>query len=56
MFGDIIFDIVVLNVGICEYVDLFEFDFVLFKCVFEVNFFGIVNCIYVFLFKCGKNI
>ena len=53
--GDTTFDIAVLNAGTCEYVDLPEFDPALFKRVFEVNFFGIVNCIHALLPKCEKN-
>ncbi|NVK54586.1 MAG: SDR family NAD(P)-dependent oxidoreductase [Alteromonadaceae bacterium] len=41
---DIHFDIAVLNAGTCEYVDLPDFEPDMFRRVFEVNFFGIVNC------------
>lgn len=36
-------DIVVLNAGTCEYVDIEEIDIGLFKRVFDVNFFGTIN-------------
>ncbi|GGO63331.1 SDR family NAD(P)-dependent oxidoreductase [Bowmanella pacifica] len=38
-------DIVVLNAGTCEYVDIDSWDPALFRRVFEVNFFGVVNCL-----------
>lgn len=39
------YDIVVLNAGTCEYVDIDEFEPAMFKRVFEANFFGVVNCV-----------
>ena len=39
------YDIVVLNAGTCEYVDIDEFEPAMFKRVFETNFFGVVNCV-----------
>ena len=39
------YDIAVLNAGTCEYVDLPEFEPDMFRRVFEVNFFGIINCV-----------
>ncbi len=52
--SEISFDIAVLNAGTCEYVDLPDFSPAMFKRVFEVNFFGIVNCIHALLPSCGK--
>ncbi|MDO6693949.1 SDR family NAD(P)-dependent oxidoreductase [Aliiglaciecola sp. 3_MG-2023] len=37
-------DIAVLNAGVCEYVDIDNFEVNLFKRVFNVNFMGVVNC------------
>lgn len=39
------FDIVVLNAGTCEYVDVDDFDPDMFQRVFDANFFGAVNCL-----------
>ncbi len=39
------FDIVVLNAGTCEYVDVEDFDPDMFRRVFDANFFGAVNCV-----------
>ncbi|MBN7827112.1 SDR family NAD(P)-dependent oxidoreductase [Bowmanella dokdonensis] len=39
------FDIMVLNAGTCEYVDLDEWNGKLFQRVFDANFFGVVNCL-----------
>jgi len=39
------FDIVVLNAGTCEYVDVDDFETDMFRRVFEPNFFGVVNCV-----------
>lgn len=39
------FDIVVLNAGTCEYVDVANFDPDMFRRVFDANFFGAVNCL-----------
>lgn len=50
--SEIRFDIAVLNAGTCEYVDLPEFEPDLFRRVFEVNFFGIINCINALLPNC----
>jgi NAD(P)-dependent dehydrogenase (short-subunit alcohol dehydrogenase family) len=38
-------DVIVLNAGTCEYVDVNQFDSALFRRVFEPNFFGVVNCV-----------
>lgn len=38
-------DIYVFNAGVCEYVDVNNFDSALFERVFSANFFGIVHCI-----------
>lgn len=38
-------DIVVLNAGVCEYVDVKDFDASMFERVFSANFFGVVNCV-----------
>ncbi|MCV2883201.1 SDR family NAD(P)-dependent oxidoreductase [Aestuariibacter sp. AA17] len=38
-------DVVVLNAGVCEYVDVEAFDSDMFERVFAVNFFGVVHCI-----------
>ncbi|GGF75789.1 SDR family NAD(P)-dependent oxidoreductase [Alteromonas lipolytica] len=43
--NEVNFDIAVLNAGTCEYVDLPEFEPAMFRRVFEVNFFGIINCV-----------
>jgi short-subunit dehydrogenase len=37
------FDIAVLNAGICEYVDIDNFDIALFERVFTANFYGVIN-------------
>lgn len=39
------FDIAVLNAGTCEYVDVENIDTSLFKRVFDINFFGVVNAL-----------
>lgn len=39
------FDIVVLNAGTCEYVDVDSFEPDMFRRVFDANFFGAVNCL-----------
>ncbi|MBO6504303.1 MAG: SDR family NAD(P)-dependent oxidoreductase [Kordiimonadaceae bacterium] len=39
------FDVVVLNAGTCEYVDMDSFDPDMFRRVFDANFFGAVNCL-----------
>lgn len=49
--ADVRFDIAVLNAGTCEYVDLPEFEPAMFRRVFEVNFFGIINCVHALLPK-----
>ncbi|MCC2614746.1 SDR family NAD(P)-dependent oxidoreductase [Aestuariibacter halophilus] len=38
-------DIIVLNAGVCEYVDAHSIDPSLFRRVFETNLFGVVNCL-----------
>ena len=38
-------DVVLLNAGTCEYVDIDRWDIGLFRRVFEANFFGVVNCL-----------
>lgn len=43
--GELQFDIAVLNAGVCEYVDVEDFETDLFHRVFNANFFGVVNCV-----------
>ncbi|MDH3661307.1 MAG: SDR family NAD(P)-dependent oxidoreductase [Alphaproteobacteria bacterium] len=38
-------DVVLLNAGTCEYVDIDRWDIELFRRVFNANFFGVVNCL-----------
>ena len=38
-------DVVLLNAGTCEYVDIDDWDIELFRRVFDANFFGVVNCL-----------
>lgn len=38
-------DVVVLNAGSCEYVDVSRWDSALFRRVFEANFFSAINCL-----------
>ncbi|WJG09959.1 SDR family NAD(P)-dependent oxidoreductase [Aliiglaciecola sp. LCG003] len=38
-------DIYVFNAGVCEYVDVNQFEAAMFERVFSANFFGIVNCV-----------
>ncbi|MGF1769986.1 SDR family NAD(P)-dependent oxidoreductase [Enterovibrio makurazakiensis] len=38
-------DLIILNAGTCEYVDHGEIDVSMFKRVFNINFFGLLNCI-----------
>ncbi len=38
-------DVSVLNAGICEYVDVDDWDPALFRRVFDANFFSAVNCL-----------
>lgn len=38
-------DVILLNAGTCEYVDIEDWDIDLFRRVFEANFFGVVNCL-----------
>ncbi len=39
------FDLVILNAGTCEYIDDGRVDLALFRRVFEVNVFGLLNCL-----------
>lgn len=39
------FDVVILNAGTCEYVDIDTFEPDMFRRVFDANFFGAVNCL-----------
>ncbi len=43
--GNVKPDIAVLNAGVCEYVDVENFEAEMFQRVFSANFFGIVNSI-----------
>lgn len=43
--ADIEIDIAVLNAGVCEYVDIDDFEPEMFQRVFSANFFGVVNSI-----------
>lgn len=47
-------DIAVLNAGVCEYVDVAEFEADMFQRVFSANFFGVVNCVNALLGKMGS--
>jgi NAD(P)-dependent dehydrogenase (short-subunit alcohol dehydrogenase family) len=38
-------DIVILSAGVCEYVDIDDFNSALFERVYEVNIFGMLRCI-----------
>ena len=38
-------DVVLLNAGTCEYVDIDHWDSALFRRVFDANVFGVVNCL-----------
>lgn len=42
---DIEFDLIILNAGVCEYIDDGVIDIDLFKRVFDVNFFGTLHCL-----------
>ncbi|MEO1078818.1 MAG: SDR family NAD(P)-dependent oxidoreductase [Pseudomonadota bacterium] len=42
-------DVVLLNAGSCEYVDIDAWDPALFHRVFDANFFSVVNCVEVLL-------
>ncbi len=39
------FDLIILNAGTCEYIDKGRIDVALFRRVFDINVFGILNCI-----------
>ncbi len=39
------FDLIILNAGVCEYLDDGVIDLDLFKRVFDVNFFGVLHCL-----------
>lgn len=43
--GDVSPDVVLLNAGTCEYVDIDNWDVDLFRRVFDANVFGVVNCL-----------
>ena len=38
-------DVVLLNAGVCEYVDIDDWDSAMFERVFQANFFGVVYCV-----------
>jgi short-subunit dehydrogenase len=38
-------DVYVLNAGVCEYVDVHQFEAQMFERVFAANFFGVINCV-----------
>ncbi len=42
---EIAFDVIILNAGVCEYIDEGVIDLDLFKRVFDVNFFGTLHCL-----------
>lgn len=42
-------DLLILNAGTCEYIDVANFSHKPFRNVMEINFFGTVNCLEVFL-------
>ncbi|MCW8107419.1 SDR family NAD(P)-dependent oxidoreductase [Alteromonas ponticola] len=52
--SDAEWDIAVLNAGTCEYVDMDKFEPAMFHRVFNVNFFGVVNCVAALLPSCAK--
>ncbi|NGN96482.1 SDR family NAD(P)-dependent oxidoreductase [Grimontia sp. S25] len=39
------YDLIILNAGTCEYIDHGEIDVSLFRRVFDINLFGVLNCI-----------
>ncbi|WP_325894507.1 SDR family NAD(P)-dependent oxidoreductase [Grimontia sp. NTOU-MAR1] len=39
------YDLIILNAGTCEYIDFGVIDVSLFKRVFDINLFGVLNCI-----------
>ena len=47
-------DVIILNAGTCEYVDINNFDSTLFERVFQVNFFGVIYCVEALLPKLNK--
>ena len=48
------FDIVILNAGTCEYVDIESFDSAMFERIFQVNFLGVVYCVEALLSKINR--
>lgn len=42
-------DLLILNAGTCEYIDVESFSHKPFRNVMEINFFGTVNCLEIFL-------
>lgn len=42
---DLPLDLIILNAGTCEYIDHGRIDVALFKRVFDINLFGMLNCI-----------
>lgn len=38
-------DVVLLNAGVCEYVDVDDWESAMFERVFQANFFGVVHCV-----------
>lgn len=47
-------DIVILNAGVCEYLDINKFEAKLFERVFKVNVMGTMNCVEALLPKLGS--
>ncbi|MEM7043421.1 MAG: SDR family NAD(P)-dependent oxidoreductase [Pseudomonadota bacterium] len=43
--GRVSADVVLLNAGSCEYVDVDDWESALFERVFQTNFFGVVHCL-----------
>ena len=48
-------DLVILNAGTCEYVDINDFNSSLFERVYAVNFFGVIYCVESLLPKLKSN-
>ena len=42
-------DLIILSAGTCEYIDVNNFKSQVFKDVMDINFFGITNCLEIFL-------
>lgn len=43
--SDLSVDVVLLNAGVCEYVDVDDWESAMFERVFQANFFGVVHCV-----------